>query len=59
MLFNRIVWKDIKGMPPLSPRKKSCLALAIAQSLNLAAAQAATIEVLLPMQAVIKAMVAL
>ena len=32
-------------MPPLSPRKKSCLALAIAQSLNLAASQAATIEV--------------
>jgi len=32
-------------MPPLSPAKKSCLALAIAQSLNLAGAQAATIEV--------------
>ena len=32
-------------MPPLSTRKKSCLALAIAQSLNLGITQAATIEV--------------
>ena len=32
-------------MPPLSPCKKSCLALGIAQSLTLATAHAATIEV--------------